>query len=254
MADIELNSVNSLINLQQANVSGALKQISSGVRQDSLAQALAQEFETQKSALDVAQQNVAFGNSLLSTSSGALSSIQGKLTQLATLAASSYNGTNVAAVDEYNQALKSIDSSATGAAFNGNNLLSANSQPVTLRTTAQGGSITLQSTPATSDALGLTAVTSTSQINASLQQVLSAINRVSSAQASVAAAQNTLQFAAQVNTTQQIAASQSASVIAGADIAKEVVQASTRGTLEQAAISASITRNSLTKSILKLFK
>lgn len=254
--------VNSLINKQQAKHAALLQEMASGNNQSSMANALAVPFQTESNDLAVVQQNVAIAGNVLSTSQQALTSVSNNLTQMlktATEALSAPPETQAVLAQQFNGLLQQTTGFVNNASVNGMNLVSTSSSAMTVNTTDQGGQITVNNSPSDAASLGVASTgasgwSGSAAINASINQVQSALAQVSATQASLAAAQNTLNFASQVNESSQLAASQSQAAVSGADIGAVASEAKASQTQSEMAIAASAQGNKLQQYVLKMLE
>ncbi|MDR3438642.1 hypothetical protein [Telmatospirillum sp.] len=254
--------VNARLNQQKTQQATLLREMASGTSQSSIANALAVPLDTEVNTIGVAQQNVAIAGNVLSTSRQALTSVSNNLTKMlstATAALSAPAASQAVLAQQFNALAQQTSGFVANASVNGLNLVSTSSSPMTVNTTTEGGKITVNNEPSDAASLGVSTAGSSgwsgaAAINASITQVQSALNQVSATQARLAAAQNALQFASQVNQSSAIAAAQSQAAVSGADIAATATAAKTSQAQSTLAVTASTEENKLAKSVLALFK
>ncbi len=255
-------TVNSLLDRQQAKQAGLLQELASGTPSSSIATALAVPFATEAGNLSVAQQEVAIAGNVLSSAQQTLTSVADTLTQaLATLsqALSAPAATQAVLARQFNASMQQTSGFVANAQVNGQNLVAAGSSPMTVNTTGEGGQITVANAPSDAASLGVSAAAaggwgSAAAINASIDQVQSALNQISSTQASFASAQNVLQVASQVNQSSLLAATQSQAIVSGSDTAATAAASSTAQVQSELAVAASTQQDKLAKSVVKLVK
>jgi len=238
------NGVTNILNRQQAKQAALVKELATGEKQSSIAQALATPFETDELTIPVVQKNIALAGNVLSTSNQALSSVAASLEQaeaVASQALSAPSSVKSALVLQFNGLLDQTKSFVNNATVNGANLIGAKSAPLFVNTTTEGGKLTVANEQADANALGVQNATLTSwgsdaQINAAINQIRNALNQVTSIQSKFAAAQSALTAASQVNESAALAASSSAAALVGADVGALVLES--KKTLAQAELAA----------------
>jgi len=226
------NGINTILNRQQAKQAGLVKELASGETLSSISKALATPVETETLTVPVVQKNIELANSALSTSNGALSSVAASLMQaeaVASQALSAPDSVKSALVQQFNALLDQTKSFVNDATVNGINLVGANSHPLSVNTTTEGGKLTVSNQQADARALGVEEASLTSwgtdaQISAAINQIRNALNQVTSIQSKFAAALAALSAAAQVNESAALAASSAAAALVGADVGALVLE------------------------------
>jgi len=254
--------VNSSLNQQQVKRTALLKEMASGTTQSSIANALAVPLETDITRLPIVQQNVAIAGNVLSTSQGALSSVSSNLMKMLSTASQALSAApevKDVLAQQFNALAQQTTGFVANASVNGINLVSSGVSSMTVNTTTEGGQITVNNQPSDAAALGVTATGSsgwsnTSAIQTSIGQVQTALDQLTSTQASFAAAQSALQFASQVNQSSQLSATQSEAALSGVDIAATAASATSSRTQSEFAVAASAAENKLNESVLQMFK
>jgi flagellin-like hook-associated protein FlgL len=236
--------------------------LASGTTSSTIATALAVPLATQASSLNVAQQNVAIAGNVLSSAQQALTSVGNTLTQALATASEALSApvaTQAILARQFNALMQQTSGLVDNAQVGGQNLVAAGSTPMTVNTTGEGGQITVANAPSDAASLGVGAAASegwgsAAAINASIDQVQSALNQITSTQASFAAAQNVLQVASQVNQSSLLAAAQSQAAVSGSDVAATAAASSTAQVQSVLAVAASAQQDKLAKSVVKLLK
>jgi flagellin len=254
--------VNSYLNQQEVKRATLLKEMAYATTQSSIANALAVPLETDINNLPVVQQNVAIAGNVLSTSQGALSSVSSNLMKMLSTASQALSAppeVQDVLAQQFNALAQQTTGYVANASVNGINLVSTGASAMTVNTTTEGGQITVNNQPSDAASLGVTATGSsgwsnTSAIQTSISQVQSALDQITSTEASFAASQSALQFASQVNQASQLSATQSEAALSGVDIAATAASVSSSQTQSDFAVAASAAENKLNESVLKLFK
>lgn len=221
-----------VLNRQQAKQAALLRELASGEKQSSIAQALATPFETEELTIPVVQQNVALAGNVLSTAGQALTSVAANLTQalaIASRALSAPDSVRGVLAQNFNMLIDQTQGFVNNATVNGLNLVGSGAKGMTVNTTTQGGQLAVAAAPSSANALGVADIgangwSSTAEIQSSINQLQTALNQVSSTESKFAAAQSALSAAAQVNATTALAASSSAATLVGADVGRAVLE------------------------------
>lgn len=228
----QIAAANFIHNKQQAKQAGALKELASGRKADSIAQALATPFETDELTIPVVQRNIEIASHVLSTSEQALSSVAHNLSAALTTAADAESAPPAAKkvlIDQFNALLDQTRSFVDNAGLNGINLVGRHSASLVVRTTTEGGKLTVAAEQADANSLGVQNVkpsgwASQGDIVNSINQIRNALNRVTSLQSKFAAAQSALTAAGRVNEAAVLAASSSAAALVGANVGAAVLE------------------------------
>ncbi|HEX7055736.1 MAG TPA: flagellin [Bacilli bacterium] len=238
------------------------EKLSSGYRinraaDDAAGLSISEKMRAQIRALTQAQRNAQDGVSLVQTAEGAMNEVSDMLTrmkELATQAANgTYNSSDLAAMNNEYTALKNaISDIATKTKFNGTNLLNSTGT-VAIQTGDSGGDTVTVSLQDISS-LGLGDISSAANASTELGAVDSAIGTVNSARSALGAAQNQLEhvFNNLGTTVENLQAAESR--IRDTDMAKEMMNYTKLGILQQAATAMLAQANQSPQGVLQLLR
>ena len=275
MAGINTNltSLNTARNLHSSQMaqSQAVQRLSSGLRvnsakDDSAGLAIAERFNAQVKGMNVAIRNANDAVSLAQTAEGALSKVSDMLQRMRELSVQSANATNSASdrvnLDaEYSQLGSEITRTLGGTSFNGTNMLGANAGTLTFQVgagTTSNDTIAITTTRLDNNA-SITAV-STGSIatatlaTASIGQLDTAIDKITTERATYGAAQNRFESAIGVLQVSAENSAASRSRIMDADYATETAALSRAQVLQQAGTAMLAQANQLPNQVLTLLR
>ncbi len=256
------------LSITQGSLATAMERLSSGLKINSAADdpagfEIASIMTSQINGLTTATSNANNAVSLVQTTEGGLSTISDmlqRMNELAVQAADSVNTTsNLSALNsEFTSLISEIDRVAGSSTFNGQHILDGTGPATwTFQVGADNSAndeITLAGLTATSTALGVSALTISSQTAAqsAISTVQSAINTINVDQGNVGAINNRLNYAISNlgNMVQNLTAAKSR--VTDADFASETANMTKDMILQQAGISVLAQANSIPQQILKL--
>ena len=238
------------LNNVTSRLQGNFSRLSSGLRvasaaDDAAGLGISERMRSQIRSFGAASRNAQDGISLAQTAEGALNEVSANLTRMRELAVQASNGTlnstDRATINTEFTALRTeIDRIADTTEFNGVSLLNGASSSVSIQVGLDSGesiSISLQNT--TDSTLGLSglAADSTTNAQAALSALDTAINTVNTARGNLGAAQNRLQssFRSILSARENLSASESR--IRDVDVAEETADLTRNSILQQAATS-----------------
>jgi flagellin len=257
-------SANAQSNLQATNMglNKALSRLSSGFRinqsgDDSAGLAVANAYRNDTAIMNQGIRNANDGLSKLQIKDSALANIATVLDRMATLAtqaASSSNGVDIAKLaDEFETLTEEIDREAAVA---GLTTTSSFSVFVSSETAVADGAITGSIGGVEVADLGLTAVTFTSAAEAQdvLTEVESAISALGDVQNTIGTLQNRLTFAISLTQSQVVNTQAAESRIRDANIAEESANMTRFNILSQSGVAALAQANQMSSSVLSLLR
>ena len=267
------NNISSLdaqrsLGINQRSLAGNMAHLSSGMRinsaaDDAAGEAISEQMESNISSYNQANRNATDGVSMMQVASGAMNQQAQLLTRMKELATEAANGTLGTAQlsdtnTEFQQDIAEVQRIASSTSYNGISMLSAASsvtfQVGTTAATTDQISTTIAATDTTT--LGIASLSTTSQSNAqaALTAIDTAIQTLSTAQATVGAGQNRLTAAAD-NASDFAENLQSAeSNIKDVDVASESANMSRNSILVQAGTAVLAQANQLPSAALKLLQ
>jgi len=268
-----LNAENSL-STTQTNLQKTLTQLSTGLKinsgsDDAAGLSIANGMQANIAALTQSQQNASNGVGMLQTADGALSQVTTLLNRAVTLAteASSDNittgtGSQADALNtEFTSIMSEIDQIGASTNFNGHAVFSAtdpttNTVFISDGTTAAGANtdITTSIGALSSKALGLDKadLSSTTDAQAALTLVNTAVNTISAQRGVIGASVNRLQAASNVMSAQVQNLTSASNSIQDADIGKTVASMTQYNILQSTGMAALQQSNQAQQAVLKL--
>ena len=257
-------SVNAQANLTVSSLglNKALNRLSSGFRintsgDDAAGLAIANNYRSEQAILTQGIRNANDGLSVLNIKDGALNNVSLLLDRLATLASqasSSAGGVDLGKLqDEYNEVLDEIDREIT---VGGLDASAGFSVFVSSEATAANGIIAGTVGAADTGTLGLSGANwaDSSDAQASLGEIASAIDTLGDVQNSVGILQNRLSFAVSLAQSQVVNKKAAESRIRDANIAEESANMTRFNILNQAGIAALAQANQTSGSVLSLLR
>ena len=265
-----LNTSRNLSSSQMAQ-SQAVQRLSSGLRvnsakDDSAGLAIAERFNSQIKGMNVAIRNANDAVSLAQTAEGALSKVSDMLQRMRELAVQSANVTNSTSdrtnLDaEYDQLGSEITRTLAGTTFNGTNMLGANAGTLTFQVgagTTANDTIAITTTRldnnASITAVSTGSITTAALATASIGQLDTAIDLVTTERASYGAAQNRFESAIGVLQVSAENSAASRSRIMDADYATETAALSRAQVLQQAGTAMLAQANQMPNQVLTLLR
>ncbi len=265
-----LNTSRNLTSSQMAQ-SQAVQRLSSGLRvnsakDDSAGLAIAERFNAQVKGMNVAIRNANDAVSLAQTAEGALSKVSDMLQRMRELAVQSANATNSASdrtnLDaEYDQLGSEITRTLGGTSFNGTNMLGANAGTLTFQVgagTTSNDTIAITTTRldnnASITAVSTGSITTATLATASIGQLDTAIDLITTERATYGAAQNRFESAIGVLQVSAENNAASRSRIMDADYATETAALSRAQVLQQAGTAMLAQANQLPNQVLTLLR
>jgi flagellin len=243
-----LNAQRNLSNVS-SRLGGNFARLSSGLRiataaDDAAGLGISERMRAQIRSLNQAGRNAGDGISLVQTAEGALGEVSGNLVRMRELAVQASNGTlntgDRAALDAEFQALVGeIDRVASQTTFNGVNLFDASLTSLTIQVgTESGESIDITLEDMTVATLGIsTDITTSTNAQAALDLLDSAIDEVSTFRGDMGAAQNRIASTIRSIATTSENLSAAESRIRDLDVATETADLTRNSILQQAALS-----------------
>ena len=261
-----LNTSRNLSSSQMAQ-SQAVQRLSSGLRvnsakDDSAGLAIAERFNSQIKGMNVAIRNANDAVSLAQTAEGALSKVSDMLQRMRELAVQSANATNSTSdrtnLDaEYDQLGSEITRTLAGTTFNGTNMLGANAGTLTFQVgagTTSNDTIAITTTRldnnASMTAVSTGSITTATLATASIGQLDTAIDLITTERATYGAAQNRFESAIGVLQVSAENNAASRSRIMDADYATETAALSRAQVLQQAGTAMLAQANQLPNQVL----
>ena len=265
-----LNTSRNLSGSQMAQ-SQAVQRLSSGLRvnsakDDSAGLAIAERFNSQIKGMNVAIRNANDAVSLAQTAEGALSKVSDMLQRMRELAVQSANATNSTSdrtnLDaEYDQLGSEITRTLAGTTFNGTNMLGANAGALTFQVgagTTSNDTIAITTTRldnnASMTAVSTGSITTATLATASIGQLDTAIDLITTERATYGAAQNRFESAIGVLQVSAENNAASRSRIMDADYATETAALSRAQVLQQAGTAMLAQANQLPNQVLTLLR
>lgn len=263
------NSAVRYLNINSAQESSSLAKLSSGSKinqasDDAAGLAISTRISSDVTALQQAATNASQATSILQTADGGASNISDILSRMKSLASESSSGTvtdssRAYLQSEFSQLSSEIDSIATGTRYSGQSLLDGTSSfsgtgSKILVGSSSTDTITVTLSSLTATTLGTTGLDISTQAGATtaLTSLDSAIDKVSTARASIGAQESRFNFSASSISTQSENLKSANSAITDVDIAAEQSKLSSAKVKTQAAVSAEAAANELPQYLLKL--
>lgn len=224
----------------------SLEKLSSGYRvnraaDDAAGLAVSEKMRAQIRGLNMAIRNAQDGVSLIQTAEGGAQAIQDMLQRMRELAIQASNGTldsqdKQAIQEEIDELIQEIDRTAKATKFNGIDLLTSDSNTVTIQVdaTATGDNIAIALKDLTASGLGVDGIDVTSDAANAIGTLDDAIKTVSEARANFGAYQNRLESAIQTLQIQSENLTAAESRIRDADMALEMANFTKYQILQQA--------------------
>jgi flagellin len=255
------------LNITSAAANKSLQQLSTGSRinsgsDDAAGLAISDGLNANIAALNQSSLNATNAVGTLQTADGALSQITSLLNRSVTLATEGSNSglstSQSTAIDnEFQALLTQINNINSSTNFNGTAIFGSSVSAFTSDGTT-GGTVSIGTTVAASDAsaLGLSSsvLTSASAAQSALTAITAAISTVSSERGTLGATVEQLQAASTVATTESQNLTTASSNITSADISSVVASDTKYSILEQTGISALTQSNQQSQNILKLIQ
>jgi len=265
-----LNTSRNLSGSQMAQ-SQAVQRLSSGLRvnsakDDSAGLAIAERFNAQVKGMNVAIRNANDAVSLAQTAEGALSKVSDMLQRMRELAVQSANATNSTSdrtnLDaEYDQLGSEITRTLAGTTFNGTTMLGANAGTLTFQIgagTTTNDTIAITTTRldnnASMTAVSTGSITTAALATASIGQLDTAIDLITTERSTYGAAQNRFESAIGVLQVSAENNAASRSRIMDADYATETAALSRAQVLQQAGTAMLAQANQLPNQVLTLLR
>jgi flagellin len=257
------------LGINQRNLATNMAHLSSGMRINSAADDAAGLAISEQMGADIksyaqSQRNANDGVSMMQVADGAMAQQASLLTRMKELATEAANGTNGSAQladtdTEFQQVISEVDRIASSTSFNGTAMLKA-SASVTFQvgTGANGASdqiaVTVGATDKTTLGIGSLDLTTQANAQAALTAIDTAIQTLSTAQATVGAASNRLTSAADTASAFQVNLSSAQSRIRDVDVASESASMSRNNILVQAGTAVLAQANKLPEAALSLLR
>lgn len=254
----------------QSGLMTSMQRLSSGTRingaaDDAAGLAISDRMNSMIKSQNVALRNVNDGTSMMQVADGAAGDISTSLARMKELATQAATGTlqtsdRAALQTEFNNLQKEISRTASGASFNGTNVLTSSSGSATIQIgSSSSDTLAISTANLQASALGVgsaNSVSLSSQSNAStaLGKIDSAINSLNSTRSNFGANMNRLSsISSQLSTSIQ---NQSAakSRITDTDYATETASLSRTQVLQQAGMAMLSQANSLPQQVLSLLR
>ncbi len=264
---MSLNSQRAL-NTSQKSMATSLERLSSGLRvnraaDDAAGLAIAERFTSQIRGLGQAIRNANDGISMVQTGEGAMAELTNAMQRMRELAVQAangiYNTTDRASLDlEYQELNLEITRIINATEFNSQSILTGTSIEfqVGFQNDAANNRITISTTDLSADAdiaaVGASAIDTSDNALAALDDLSTAINLITSERASYGAAQNRLEST--IRNLENVVENQSAarSRIMDADFAKETAELTRTQILQQAGTAMLAQANQLPGNVLSL--
>lgn len=264
------NSALRYLNKNSEDQTSILSKLASGSRitkasDDAAGLAIASRISSDVTVLDQAATNASQATAILQTADGGMSNVADILERLKSLATQADSGSVTdderAYIDaEFQELVDEIDGIASGTRYNGSSLLDGTSDFASgvafMVGTDSTDTITVTLTDVDATALGLSALSVTSQTNAqsALTAIDTAIDSVSQARAELGATMSRFEFRADTIATSSENLSAAESAIMDADIASEQADLSSADVKTQAAVAALAQANQMPQNLLDLLK
>ena len=224
--------LSAILKKQEARRADQIKELASGRKHDSVEEALATRFESDELTIPVVQKNLELASSALNASQQTLSSVASTLEQALTTAADAISApysARKALAEHFDDLLDQTKTYVNNPGINGINLTGAHSKPLTVNTTVEGGKLTIANEAADANSLGVQNVlpsgwNSPADVQATINQIRNALNRITSIQSRYAAALAAISAAGGVNQAAVLAASSTAAALVGADVGAAVLE------------------------------
>jgi flagellin len=262
------NSAVRYLNINAAQESSSLAKLSSGSKitkasDDAAGLAISTRISSDVTTLQQAATNASQATSILQTADGGASNISDILARMKSLASESASGTVTDSSrayinSEFSQLTSEIDSIATGTRYSGQSLLDGTSAFASGVSVLVGSSasdtitVTLSSLTSTSLNIDSLDVGSLSGATSALTALDTAIDKVSSARATIGAQESRFNFSASSISTQTENLQSANSAITDVDIASEQAKLSSAEVKTQAAVSAESAANKMPQYLLNL--
>jgi flagellin len=262
------NSAVRYLNINAAQESSSLGKLSSGSKitkasDDAAGLAISTRISSDVTTLQQAATNASQATSILQTADGGASNISDILSRMKSLASESASGTVTNSSrayinSEFTQLSSEIDSIATGTRYSGQSLLDGSSAFASGVSVLVGSSasdtitVTLSSLTSSALQLGSLSVSSLSGATSALTALDTAIDKVSSARATIGAQESRFNFSASSISTQTENLQSANSAITDVDIASEQAKLSSAEVKTQAAVSAESAANKMPQYLLNL--
>ncbi|MGL6220075.1 MAG: flagellin [Lacrimispora sphenoides] len=265
-----INSYRNLTNNNSA-VSKNLEKLSSGFKinragDDAAGLAISEKMRAQITGLSSAEKNASDGISMIQTAEGALTEVHSMLNRMVELSTQSANGTYEDGVDranlqaEMDALLDEIDRIAESTNFNGTKLLDGN-----LNTSLQIGSSAGESISVSVGNMGTggvmnlgglkgTGISNSTNANAAIETIKTAINEVSTQRGSLGALQNRLEHTINNLSVANENMTAAESRIRDVDMAKEMMSYTKNNILVQASQSMLAQANQVPQGVLQLLQ
>jgi flagellin len=255
--NIEAMDAQRNLNSTEMSLSQSMERLSSGLRINTAADdvagyAISQKLQGQINGLGQAQQNTQDAVSLAQTAQGSLNEVEQMLQRVRELAVQYKNGTNSesskeAIVSEVGQLSSEIERVGTTTQFNGISLLKEEAA-ITFQVGANDGEVISVSTISLGAAVGAISLEKAT----ALEEIDTAIGKVSASAGEFGAVQNRLQYTQSNLATydQNLSAAQSS--IVDVDMASEMTNFTKDQVLEQAGVAVLSQANQLPQAVLKL--
>ncbi|WP_304545266.1 flagellin [Sulfurimonas microaerophilic] len=227
---------------------------------DAAGLAISDGLSAQVSGYGQAMMNINDGIGLVQTADGAVQGLNDNLNRIRTLTLQASNGTlndsdRAIIQKEIDGVLKSMDSIVQGTSFNGKNLLDG-SESLTLQIGANSGETQSLNIPDMSSASLVGSIDITTAVGRSnaLDSIDSAMEQISSTQATLGASQNQLESTFRNVSQSQINIASAESQIRDVDFAKESMNFSQQNIMSQAGSFAQAQTNTSLASVMRLLQ
>jgi flagellin len=253
----------------QSGLMTSMQRLSSGNRINSSADdaaglAMSDRMNSMIKGKTVALRNINDATSMMQVADGAAGDITNSLQRMKELATQAANGTlqtsdRTALQTEFNNLQKEVSRTASGASFNGTNLLNNSSGTTTIQTgDTASDTLSVSTANLQSSALGVgsasISVSSQSGASSALTAIDSAIDKLNSTRADFGANMNRLStISSQLSTSIQNQSSARARIM-DTDYASETASLSRTQVLQQAGMAMLSQANSLPQQVLSLLK
>ena len=259
-----LNAYNNL-NMNQAKLSDAFTQLSSGLRinkaaDDAAGLSISQGLTSQINGMTQAVSNAQDGINVAQIADGALGTVQNVLQRMRTLAVQASNtgsqsaASTAAAQSEITTLNTQLDNISGQTAFGGTKLLDGTYNGTFQVGANAGETIGMSLTASDSTTLGVNGVNVTTGASAAITSIDAAIATVSASRSAIGATQNQLNYTVSNLQTSITNITASRSNLTDADLAQQVTSMTQNQVLSQAATSVLAQANSAPQAVLKLLQ
>lgn len=249
------------MSIQSISYESNLRNLSTGYKinsasDDAAGLAISEKMLSQINGYDRGTQNAEDGQSMINTAEGGLSGINESLQRIRELAVQASNGIysqdeRAMMQQEVEQLKMSITDQSKGTQFNTKKLLDGSNTSINLATNPQGTGMTMQMVDVTLEKLGIADFDLTKDFD--INDIDSAINKVSSARSNLGATSNRLDYTINYNLNANENLTAARSRIIDTDFVKEITDFKTKQILEQYSYFAQTQQTKAQAGLLALF-